>query len=261
MNPYGAPRAALDAGGEEIQPVRLFGVSGRIGRLRYIAYGVGLYVLMLVVAGVFAALLGPVAAGAVWLAFLVLGFMLTIQRCHDFDSPGWLSILMLVPLVNFMFWFIPGTDGPNRYGAPTPPNSTGVVVAACGVPLALVGMVGILAAVALPAYNDYQQRAKVADVLVSATPWRSAVTQHYIATHRFPGSVAELGKEGPPPPGSRYGSVTLGSEGILTLTLSPEMGAMAHKTILLRPRATGPTLEWDCSEGTLPRKYLPARCR
>ncbi|MGH8525590.1 MAG: DUF805 domain-containing protein, partial [Gammaproteobacteria bacterium] len=84
----------------ETQPVKVFSVSGRIGRARYIAYGIGFYLLITIVGTVLAALLGQagvVVLGLMWVALLVIGFMLTIQRCHDFNTSGWLSLLMLVP--------------------------------------------------------------------------------------------------------------------------------------------------------------------
>jgi uncharacterized membrane protein YhaH (DUF805 family) len=160
VNPYQAPSAAVADAGNETQPVKVFSVSGRIGRARYIAYGIGFYVLFAFVAvGLGAALggFGAVLAMAAWVALIVIGFMLTIQRCHDFNMSGWLALLMLVPLANLVFLFIPGTDGPNRFGPPTPPNGTGVLVAAWSLPVIMV--VGIVAAIALPAYQDYQKRA------------------------------------------------------------------------------------------------------
>jgi hypothetical protein len=91
-------------------------------------------------------------------ALTIIGFMLTIQRCHDFNATGWLSLLVLVPLANLIFWFIPGTDGPNRFGAPTPPNSVLVLIGAWLIPVVFIG--GVLAAVAIPAYQDYVKRAQ-----------------------------------------------------------------------------------------------------
>ena len=157
VNPYAGPKAAVAEPTEMYQPVKVFSTSGRIGRVRYIAYGMGIYFLF----GILGALLGYVIGNAgmviAWIAIMVVGFMLTIQRCHDFNTTGWLSLLVLIPLVNLIFWFIPGTDGPNNYGAKTPPNGVGVIIAACIVPI--VFFVGVLAAVALPAYQGYQKRA------------------------------------------------------------------------------------------------------
>ena len=159
-NPYGAPRAAVGDAGEEFQPVRVFAVSGRIGRARYIVYSIVLSLLIMFVAGLATALLGPLGVAVMALAYIaliVVSIMLTIQRSHDFNMSGWLSLLMLIPLANLIFLIIPGTDGPNRFGGPTPPNSLGVLIAAWFLPAIMV--IGIVAAIALPAYQDYQKRA------------------------------------------------------------------------------------------------------
>jgi len=158
VNPYAKPNAAVAEAGEQYQDVKVFATSGRIGRVRYIAYGMGIYFLFAILGALLSAVIGSAGMIIAWIAILVIGFMLTIQRCHDFNTTGWLSLLMLVPLVNLIFWFIPGTDGDNNYGAPTPPNGVGVIIAACIVPI--VAVVGILAAIALPAYQDYTKRAK-----------------------------------------------------------------------------------------------------
>lgn len=156
-NPYAAPKAVVDDAAEETQPVRIFAVSGRIGRVRYIANLMGLYILFAIVVFAAATVAGPLAALA-WIAYVVIVFMLTIQRCHDFNTTGWLALLSLVPLVNLMFWFIPGSDGRNRYGAPTPPNSTFSVVLVWILPA--IAAIGIVAAIAIPAYQGYVKRAQ-----------------------------------------------------------------------------------------------------
>ncbi len=83
-------------------------------------------------------------------------------KAHDFNTTGWISILSFIPFVNLIFWFIPDTDGENEYGLKTPPNGAGTVIVALIVPL--IAVVGILAAIALPAYSDYVKRAKAASV-------------------------------------------------------------------------------------------------
>jgi uncharacterized membrane protein YhaH (DUF805 family) len=262
-NPYQAPRAALDEAPGETQPVKVFSTKGRIGRARYIAYGAVFYLAIWIVAGVIAAFLGREAWVAIvlaWLAIMTIGFLLTIQRCHDFNTSGWLSLLVLVPLANLIFWFIPGTEGPNRYGPPTPPNGAWVIVGVCIVPLGVV-FVGILAAVAIPAYQDYTYRAKISEVIMLGSPWRMAVTESYMETHRLPSSVADLRNGAAPASQARYGSATLGAGGVVTLTLSPQMGVLADRTIILRPDVAGGDVRWDCTGGSLQPRYRPASCR
>ena len=57
---------------------------------------------------------------------------------------------------------MPGTRGANNYGKPPPPNTTGAVVLACIVPVIMI--VGIVAAIAIPAYQDYAQRVAGSEV-------------------------------------------------------------------------------------------------
>jgi len=154
VNPYRAPAATVADAVHGTQPVKLFSISGRIGRARYIAYGFGLYFVFMFCAGVVAGTLGDAGFALMvlaWLAIAVLGIMLTIQRCHDFNMSGWLSLVIVVPLANLIFLFIPGTDGPNRFGAPTPPNSLGVLIVAWLIPA--IAFAGIIAAIAIPAFQ------------------------------------------------------------------------------------------------------------
>jgi hypothetical protein len=74
------------------------------------------------------------------------------------NATGWLSIVALIPLINLMFWLIPGTDGDNNYGAPPPPNTAGVIVIAVILPVLF--FVGIISAISLPAYKAYTERAR-----------------------------------------------------------------------------------------------------
>lgn len=161
QNPYVAPRSAVADSHEEYQPVRVLATAGRIGRARYIAYATGLPMLIMMAVGALGAFLGDLGVIVMmlgWLAVVVLTIMLTVQRCHDFDASGWLAIAGLIPLVNLIFWFIPGTDGPNRFGAKTAPNSVAVLIIVWIFPALFI--TGILAAVSIPAYNDYVKRSQ-----------------------------------------------------------------------------------------------------
>src|SRR5688572_969864 len=153
-NPYAAPQTNVtpgDSNFEEYGEIKMFSAQGRLGRVRYIGYSVGLSIVVMLAVGVLAALaalIDPTATIAVmgigYLAIVVVQFLLTIQRSHDMNVTGWLSLISLIPLGVLVFWFVPGTRGENDYGLPPPPNTTGVVVLACLLPL--VGIVGILAA-------------------------------------------------------------------------------------------------------------------
>lgn len=164
-NPYQSPAARVADEHEEYGEVKILSASGRLGRVRYIGYGIGITMLVYLGLAVVGALLAAAGGKALIPLLVVLGgaavlivhFMLTIQRCHDFNTSGWVSLVALIPLVGLIFWFVPGTSGPNRYGPPPPPNSTGAIVLASILPIVFV--VGILAAIAIPAYQGYVHRA------------------------------------------------------------------------------------------------------
>src|SRR6185503_5937219 len=164
-NPYAAPRTNVSRADsdEEYGELKVFSAQGRIGRVRYIGYTFGYTFLIALVIGVVGALLGGVSTGfafvvgaAGYIAIVVMQILLTIQRSHDMNVTGWLCLISLIPLAALVFWFVPGTRGENNYGKPPPPNTTGAVVLACIVPAVMI--VGILAAIAIPAYQDYTQR-------------------------------------------------------------------------------------------------------
>lgn len=169
-NPYQSPVQNLESN----QPVaysevKALSANGRIGRIRFIAYSVGyglllniLVTLLTVMAAEMPDDTGKAVLGLgmlmIYAAFLVVILLLSIQRVHDFNASGWLSIIMLLPLVNFLLWFIPGTTTANDYGKPTPPNSTGLIIVAFIIPT--IALIGIIAAIAIPAYQDYIQAAQ-----------------------------------------------------------------------------------------------------
>ena len=162
-NPYAAPRAVVGdvEDTQEYQEIRMWSASGRVGRLRYLAYTTGASLLAGFAAGIGSAALGPSAglglAGLIYIVTLVFTILVAIQRSHDMDWSGWTVLLMFIPFVAFVWIFKRGSAGPNQYGAPPPPNTTGVKI--LGLLLPIVFVIGIVAAIAIPAYADYLRRA------------------------------------------------------------------------------------------------------
>ena len=172
-NPYNAPASDLSHAGEgggTYEP-QVLAVNGRIGRLRYLAYTFGLAMACMMIAGILMAALAAIspklmALGMIaYIPALAVSFIMSIRRLNDMGQPGWLSLLSIIPLLNFFFglWlmFGSGDEGSNKYGLPPTKNSSGVVAAACIIPMVMV--VGILAAVAIPAYQSYVIKAKAAN--------------------------------------------------------------------------------------------------
>jgi uncharacterized membrane protein YhaH (DUF805 family) len=169
-NPYAAPTARVQDvhNDSETQPIKLWSAQGRMGRLRWVGWSMLGSLAMLPVAfigGLLGAASGSesvtyVLLGAVYIAYIVFYALLTIQRAHDLDWSGWLALIVLIPLVGLVFMVMRGTPGRNRFGAPPVANPRGMgwIVA---VPL-VTFVIGILAAVSLPAYQSYVMKARAA---------------------------------------------------------------------------------------------------
>jgi uncharacterized membrane protein YhaH (DUF805 family) len=173
VNPYIPPRAEVadvHAASSGYQDIKFWSAGGRIGRLRYLAYlsigYLGMFVVG-VVGGIIAGLtsspmLVPVFVGLAAIPYVVFCILMLIQRTHDMGWSGWAALLTLIPFVAFVWLFKAGTPGDNRFGAPPPPNTIAVKI--FGLILPVIGIIGILAAIALPAYQQYTLRAKAAQM-------------------------------------------------------------------------------------------------
>lgn len=171
-NQYAAPQADVAdvPQGTGYAELNYFSDDGRIGRLRYLAYLMGGGLLINIAASVLSVMLAPVPVVpnltilVSIVSFVVLMWLAVIcgvKRAHDFNASGWWFIASLIPLLGtLIFALVPGTKGGNRYGPPPPPNTWGVRVLALILPITVI--VGILAAVAIPAYKDYTDRARAA---------------------------------------------------------------------------------------------------
>lgn len=176
MNIYSAPTADfthVDSKDATYEP-RMFELKGRIGRVRYLAYYFALTFLTSIFAGVMVVLF-PTSILAIVIGYvpvLAAALILTVRRLHDMDHNGWLAALLLVPLVNAFFglWLLfgRGTDGHNSYGPPPSANTRSVVVLAWIVPA--IFLIGIVAAVAIPAYSAYVNKTRAAQGAALTTP-------------------------------------------------------------------------------------------
>jgi type IV pilus assembly protein PilA len=138
----------------------------------------------------------------------------------------------------------------------------------------VVAIIGILAAVALPAYQDYTIKAKVSEVVLAASACRTSITETVQSATALPAANA-WGCEVTAGSGTKYVStITTDAAGIVTVT-AQALGA-ADGTIKLAPcsnsnattfaTCTAPTAggtvgQWVCGPGTMPAKYLPGSCK
>lgn len=147
----------------------------------------------------------------------------------------------------------------------------------------VVAIIGILAAVALPAYKDYTLRAKVSEVVLAASACRTSITETYQTASSLP-AAGGWGCEVASGSGSKYVStVTTDAAGVITVTTTSAFGdsRVDAKALTLVPLKTLPStaanavgdniVGWLCGGSgtsgttttgtTITKSLLPASCR
>lgn len=152
--------------------------DGRFGRLSYLGWnGLLCISIMLIIILVAIGLPGlqtpdqrlPTSVilflGFVYMGVLYFTFIFAIRRLHDRNHSGWLSLLTLIPLVNLgltlYLVFAKGDEHENQFGLPRSTKTWEKVLAWIYI---LIIPIGILTAIAIPAYQDYVQRAHQAQI-------------------------------------------------------------------------------------------------
>jgi len=143
----------------------------------------------------------------------------------------------------------------------------------------VVAIIGILAAIALPAYQDYMVRAKLTEVMTMAAGHKTTVSEYYQAMGTFPSAALS---------GIDFAAAPNGSEYVLTVgyTTTPSAGgndlaqliytlqgfniaAVDGQQFVMAGVASTQGIQWECDNTAagqntmtnVPPKYLPANCR
>ena len=123
----------------------------------------------------------------------------------------------------------------------------------------VVAIIGILAAVALPAYQDYTVRAKVSELLLAASNAKVAVSEFAQSEDTLTGSGTGLTIA---TDGQYVSSGSVSANGVITVTgTAAALGADSDVSLTLSPTlANSGVVTWDCTSSSA-AKYLPATCR
>ena len=131
----------------------------------------------------------------------------------------------------------------------------------------VIAIIAILAAIALPAYQDYIVRSKVSEAVLAADACKTSVAEYYQSQGALPSG---LGSSGCSTHATQYvASLSVTTTGVIEVTLSgdPSLSTAVGSLFRLSPSASAPDapLIWDCTRAnaktTIPAKYLPAKCR
>ena len=128
----------------------------------------------------------------------------------------------------------------------------------------VIAIIGILAAVALPAYQDYTVRAKVSEALGFAAAAKTAHSE-YVVTKGIWATTDPLAGWGGAS-SAVVASVARSADGLLLVTLATNasLGAASAKTFVFSGYTSASAVRWTCkkgSSGTIDAKYLPSSCR
>ena len=143
----------------------------------------------------------------------------------------------------------------------------------------VIAILGILAVIALPAYQDYTARAQVSEAILLMEGQKSAVVEYYADKGKWPTSNTEAGiATNTSIQGKYVAQVDVGGDGVITATMKTTdvNNEIKGKTVSLTPHTTtaGATpgaaatangsFTWTCTTGSsngIESKFLPSSCR
>ena len=129
--------------------------------------------------------------------------------------------------------------------------------------LIVLAIIGILAALAVPAYQRYTIRAQVAEGLNLSAAFKTAVSEFVTTKGVFPADNADAGLSAP----GNYVGKYVDSVSVAGAVVSIQYGNDAHaqingETVILTALDAGGSVDWTCtSGGVIPDIYLPNSCK
>lgn len=123
----------------------------------------------------------------------------------------------------------------------------------------VVAIIGILAAIAIPAYNDYIVRARVSELINVGSNAKASVSEYRISKGVWPTTATMAGVTNIV---SKYVSgITVGANGLITITGNvTALGSGGALAITLTPSFNNGAVQWTCGS-TGATQYVPGSCK
>jgi type IV pilus assembly protein PilA len=125
----------------------------------------------------------------------------------------------------------------------------------------VVAIIGILAAIAIPQYQDYVVRTQASEGMTLASGLKTPISEYYNNTGNWPTNDTTGFKPAGSYKGKYVTKISL-SGGTATVTYGNDANTDINgDTLILSAVPGGGSVEWACSGGTLAAKYRPTACR
>lgn len=174
---------------------------------------------------------------------------------------SWTCLPALISVIECIVFLCTSQDNwDSRYNNPMLPSGNAapaIIVLVCLAVLAVPG-VGILAAIALPAYQDYNKRTWVSEGITAAGGLKAAETEYYSSYGKFPPSLEAAGIQ-----------FTNLPKAVASIDLDPQTHAIVitynqmvnGKTLRIEPSVQNNSIVYTCYSTDMDSRILPSNCR